>query len=94
MLKLSFSLEIVLLSITSGIGVLAPLYDTHIVRKSIIIPYNFNESFLPLASMQSDQGLFCPLTESLDITECINEKQRPGYFAQYDLNLHILCTFE
>ena len=32
-------------------------------------------------SMQSDQpiqGLRCPLTESLDTIECINEEQMPG----------------
>ena len=36
----------------------------------------------PRTSAQYDQGLHCPLTESLDITECINEEQMPGlYFA-------------
>ena len=47
------------------------------------------------ASAQSDQGLHCPLTESLDTTECINGEQRLGrYFvhAQDDLNLHIFCA--
>ena len=41
------------------------------------------------ASAQSDQGLHCLLTESLDATECINGEQQPGYFghAQDDLNL-------
>ena len=29
-------------------------------------------------SAQSDQGLCCPLTESVDTTECINGEQRPG----------------
>ena len=48
-------------------------------------------------STQSDQGLHCLLTESLDTTECMNGEQRPGwYFAhvQDDLNLHILRMFE
>ena len=43
--------------------------------------------------MQSDQCLHCPLTESLDSTECVNGEQRPRwYFAQTqdDLNLLIL----
>ena len=44
MLKLLFSLEIVLLGVSSGIGILAPRYNTRIVRKSIVIRYNFNES--------------------------------------------------
>ena len=44
MLKLLFSLEIVLLGISSGIAILAPRYNTSIVRKSIVIQYNFNES--------------------------------------------------
>ena len=30
------------------------------------------------ASAQSDQPLRCPLTESLDTTECINGEQMPG----------------
>ena len=29
-------------------------------------------------SAQSDQGLCCPLTESLDSVECINGEQMPG----------------
>ena len=29
-------------------------------------------------SMQSDQGLHCSLTESLDTIDCMNGKQRPG----------------
>ena len=48
-------------------------------------------------SVQSDQGLHCLLTESLDTTECMNGEQRPGcYFVltQDDLNLHILCMIE
>ena len=46
------------------------------------------------SSMQSDQGLHRPLTESLDTTECMNGEQL--YFANVhdDLNLHILCMFE
>ena len=28
--------------------------------------------------VQSDQGLHCLLTESLDTTECMNGEQRPG----------------
>ena len=46
--------------------------------------------------MQSDQGLDCPLTESLDTTGSMNGEQRPrSYFehAQDDLNLHILRMF-
>ena len=30
------------------------------------------------APVQSDLGLHCPLTESLDTTGCINREQRPG----------------
>ena len=30
------------------------------------------------AFAQSDQGLHCPLTESLDSTECTNGEQRPA----------------
>ena len=43
MLKLLFSLEIVLLGVSSGIAILAPRHNTRIVRKSIVIRYNFNE---------------------------------------------------
>ena len=49
------------------------------------------------ASAQSDQGLHCPLTESLDTTECMNGKQRPGWdFAhvQDDVYPHILQILE
>ena len=48
---------------------------------------------ISLCTVQSDQGLPCPLTESLDTTECMNGEQRPGrYFAdaQDDLNV---CIF-
>ena len=31
-------------------------------------------------SMQSDQGLHCLLTESLDTTECMNGEQRPQWY--------------
>ena len=43
------------------------------------------------ASAQSDEGLHCPLTKSLDTTECMTGEQRPGcYFAhaQDDLSAH------
>ena len=45
---------------------------------------------------QSDQGLHCQLTESLDTTKYMNGQQRLGYFAhpQSDLNLQILHMFE
>ena len=45
----------------------------------------------------SEPGLYCPLTESLDTTECINGKQKPGrYFAHAlnDLNPRILRMSE
>ena len=45
MLKLSFSLETVLSGILSDIAILAPWYDAHIVRKSIVIQHDFSESF-------------------------------------------------
>ena len=44
-------------------------------------------------SAQSDQGLNCPMPESLDTTECINREQRPIRdlaHAQYDVKPHIL----
>ena len=31
-----------------------------------------------VADAQSDQGFYCPLTDSLDSTECKNREQRPG----------------
>ena len=40
MLKLLFSLEIVLLGVLSGIAILDPRYNTCIVRKSIVIIYD------------------------------------------------------
>ena len=41
MLNLSFSMEIV----SSGITILDPRYDTSVLRKRLVIQYNFNESF-------------------------------------------------
>ena len=45
------------------------------------------------ACAQSDQGLRCPLTESLDTTECFNEEQCPDEtlcMRRINLNLCIL----
>ena len=49
------------------------------------------------ALAQSDQGLHCPLTESLDTTECMNGEQRHGLYyahAQDDLNMRFLRIFK
>ena len=49
------------------------------------------------AFAQSDQGLHCPLTDSLATTKCMNVELRSRwYFAhvQDDLNFHILYIFE
>ena len=49
------------------------------------------------ASAQSDQGLPCPLTESLDSKESFNGEKMAGCdFAhvQVDVNPHILHMFE
>ena len=46
-----------------------------------------------IRSEQSDQGPRCPLTEALDITESMNNEQRPGWYlahAQDDLHPFIL----
>ena len=48
---------------------------------------------LACTSVQSDQGLRCPLTASLYITEHINREQRPGLYLSHEqdvLNLHML----
>ena len=48
-------------------------------------------------STQSDQGLHCPLTESLDTTECMNREQSPRWYfahAQDDLNLLIFASLK
>ena len=51
------------------------------------------------ASAQSDQGLCCPQTESLDTIECFNGEKMPGLdfkiaHVQDDLNSHILYKLE
>ena len=49
------------------------------------------------ASTHSDQAIYCPLTETLVTTECMNKEQRSGRYlvhAQIDLNLCILLMFE
>ena len=48
-------------------------------------------------SAQSDQGPHCSLTESLDITECMNGDQMPGWGlgqAQDNVHPHILRMLE
>ena len=46
-------------------------------------------------SAQSDQGLHCPLTESFDATECMENKYPDDtVHVQDDLNLPILQVFE
>ena len=61
-------------------------------------PYTYKQAFGSCAAdAQSDQGLHCLLTESLDTTEYKNGEQRPGWYfahAQDDLNLRILCMYE
>ena len=42
-------------------------------------------------------SIYCPSTESLDTTECMNGEHRPGWHiahAEDDLNLCMLCMFE
>ena len=59
--------------------------------KTYIWAYADSEGLDQPANPQSDQGVPCPLTESLDTTECMNGEQRPGRYiehAQDDLNLH------
>ena len=49
------------------------------------------------SDVQSDQGIRCLLTESLDTTECMNGEEKPRWYfvhAQDDLNLCILLMFE
>ena len=49
------------------------------------------------ASAQSDQGLHCLQTKSLDTIECFSGEQMPTWnlvHAQNDLNLHILHMFK
>ena len=46
-----------------------------------------------MRTVQSDQGLRGPQTESLDIIKCFNGEWRPGWdfaHARYDVNLHML----
>ena len=54
-------------------------------------------SRLAYTSTQSDQTLHCPLTESLDTTECMNGEESPRWYfghAQDDLNLYSLRMFK
>ena len=44
------------------------------------------------ASMQSDQGIHCPQTESLDTIECFNGEQMPNY--SFDMAQLLLKSFE
>ena len=52
---------------------------------------------LSCASAQTDQGLYCPLAESLDTIECIKRQQRPGWdlvHVQGDVNPRITRMHE
>ena len=67
------------------------IYRACAMRKSV---FGHKRQQMPRSvctSAQSDQGLHCPLTESLDTTECINGDL--GH-VQDDVNLHILCMPE
>ena len=44
-------------------------------------------------SVQSDQGLHCLPTESLNTTECMNREQRPGWYVAHAQNDLHLCIF-
>ena len=49
------------------------------------------------ASTQSEQGLRCPQTDSLDTIECISREQIPGWRFEYMqdyVNMHTLRIFE
>ena len=52
---------------------------------------------LRIRAAQSDQDLYCPLTELFDTIECIIEEQRSSWYfahAQDDVNMRILHMFE
>ena len=53
-------------------------YIDHAMQKCVIGYMRTAKSPDHCASVQSDQGLSCPLTESLDTTECMNGEQRTG----------------
>ena len=47
----------------------------------------------PCTSAQSDQGLHCPLTESLDTTESVNGENRPAFYCfALQANLEWYCS--
>ena len=46
--------------------------------KTYLQAYADSEVLSTCASAHSDQGLHCPLTESLDTTECMDREQRLG----------------
>ena len=48
--------------------------------KMCLRAYADSESPDQPAHFQSDQDHHCPLTESLDTSECMNVEQRPGWF--------------
>ena len=59
--------------------------------------YVDSEAQIRLRIAQSEKGLLCPLTESLETTECMNRELKPGrYFThvQDDLFPHSLRMFD
>ena len=62
--------------------------------KTCLLAYTDSKGPYQLVHFQSD--LYCPLTETLDTTECMSGEQIPRYVAhvRVNLNLHILQIFE
>ena len=57
----------------------------------------FGHTWTTKANEQADLGLHSLLTESVDVTECMNGEQRPRWcftHVRNDRNLCILCMYE
>ena len=74
------------------------IYGLHLMKMCLQAYADSEIPDQPFAFAQSDQGLPCPLTASLNTTDCMNGEQKASprrFFAhmQDDRNLHILHIF-
>ena len=69
----------------------------HAMRKCVFRHMRTAQTKISLRIAQSNQGIPCPFTESVDTIECINDEQKPGRYlvhVQDDLNMRIFSLLE
>ena len=62
------------------------------MRKRVFEHMRTAKAQISLRIRESDQGLHCPLIESLDTIECINGEQQPGWDFAHARTKSDLCV--